>query len=212
MEMSVDAQECLLAQVTGVFPVPHHATDDVPAQSLKARDQPFECPGFPVQDFGHQVPVVLHLDLDTGKAPTVATVGAVNVSSVTERRLAPLTTGDRNPMDPAYYFLLALLATIAFSIKTIVDARSRTKLLQSNPQESLVEAILKGEERRRRQSALRWGIVLVFLAVGFGIVEIMEWTRPSPGLIAVLLGTTGLGNITSYLVCRKIVERDSGAA
>jgi len=48
MEMSIDAQECLLAQVTGIFPVSHHATDDVPAQSLKARDQLFERPGFPI--------------------------------------------------------------------------------------------------------------------------------------------------------------------
>jgi ABC-type transport system involved in cytochrome c biogenesis permease subunit len=114
-------------------------------------------------------------------------------------------------MYPAFV-MLALFATIAFSLKTIVDARSRTKLLQSNPHEGLVEAILKGEERRRRQSALRWGIVLVFLAAGFGIVEIMEWKRPSPGVIAVLLGATGFGNIASYLVCRKVLERDSGTA
>jgi len=115
-------------------------------------------------------------------------------------------------MDPAYLGLLAMFATIAFCLKTIVDARSRTKLLQSNPHEGLIEAILKGEERRRRQSALRWGIVLVFLAAGFGIVEIMGWTRPSAGMIAVLLGTTGFGNIASYLVCRKVLERDSGTA
>ena len=115
-------------------------------------------------------------------------------------------------MDPAAVVLLAMFATIAFSLKTIVEARARTKLLQSNPHEGLVKSILNGEERRRRQSALRWGIVLVFLAAGLGIVEIMEWTRPSPGVIAVLLGTTGLGNIASYLVCRKVLERDSGAA
>ena len=118
-------------------------------------------------------------------------------------------------MDVAFVVLLlpvAVLTTIAFCLKIIVDARSRTKLLQSNPHEGLVEAILKGEERRRRQSALRWGIVLVFVAAGFGIVETMGWTRPSAGVIAVLLGTTGLGNIVSYLVCRKVMERDSGAA
>jgi hypothetical protein len=112
-------------------------------------------------------------------------------------------------MDPALLILPALFATIGFSLKTIVDARSRAKLLQSNPHESLVESILRGEERRRRQSALRWGIVLVFLAAGFGIVGIMEWTHPSPGVIAVLLGATGFGNIASYLVCRTIEERQS---
>ncbi len=115
-------------------------------------------------------------------------------------------------MDPTIIILPALFATIAYVIKTIVDARSRTSILQSNSQESLVHSILKGEERRRRQSALRWGIVLVFLAAGFLIVDLMDWRQPSPGVIAVLLGATGLGNIASYLVCRRLEERDSTVA
>jgi hypothetical protein len=54
---------------------------------------------------------------------------------------------------------------------------------------------------------LRWGIVLTFLGGGFLIVELMPWDRPSPGAIAVLLAATGLGNIASYLVCRRLEER-----
>jgi len=115
-------------------------------------------------------------------------------------------------MDPAIIILPALFATLAFALKTLVDARSRAQLLRANPQEGLVQSILRGEERRRRQSALRWGIVLVFLAAGFGIVGIMGWTQPSPGVMAVLLGTTGAGNIASYLVCRIVAGRDSTAA
>ncbi len=114
-------------------------------------------------------------------------------------------------MDPAIIILPALFATIAFTIKAIVDARGRTRLLESNSQESLIHSLLKGEERRRRQSALRWGIVLVFLGAGFLIVELMQWRFPSPGVIAVLLGATGLGNIVSYLVCSKLDQRDSTA-
>ena len=112
-------------------------------------------------------------------------------------------------MDPAIIIVPSIFAALAFSIKTIVDARARTKLLQSSAQESLIHSILREEERRRRQFALRWGIVLVFLAAGFMIVDLMQSSRPSPGALAVLLGATGLGNIVSYFVCRKVEERDT---
>jgi hypothetical protein len=112
-------------------------------------------------------------------------------------------------MDPAIIVLPALFAAIAFSIKAIVDARSRWKLLDSNAPESLVHSILRAEERRRRQSALRWGVVLVFLSVGFAIVELEGWSHPSPGALAVLLAATGLGNVVSYLVCRRFDQRDA---
>lgn len=112
-------------------------------------------------------------------------------------------------MDPAIIILPTLFAAIALSIKTIVDARARTKLLESHAQESLVHSILREEERRRRQSALRWGIVLLSLSVGFALVEFAKWNHPSPGVLAVLLGATGLGNIVSYLVCRTLDQRDS---
>jgi hypothetical protein len=111
-------------------------------------------------------------------------------------------------MDPATIILPALFAAIAFSIHTVAASRARVRLLETHAQESLVDSILRGEERRSRQSALRWGIVLVFLSLGFAIVELSGWDRPSPGVLAVLLGATGLGNIVSYLVCRKVDQRD----
>jgi hypothetical protein len=102
----------------------------------------------------------------------------------------------------------ALFATIGYVIKVIVDARSRTRMLQSTPPE-LALSILTEDERRRRHSSLRWGVVLVCLAVGFLVVEFADWDHPSPGVIAVLLAATGIGNIASYLVCRAMEERDS---
>jgi hypothetical protein len=112
-------------------------------------------------------------------------------------------------MDPATIILPALFAAIAFSIHTVATARARVRFLESHAQESLVQSILRGEERRSRQSALRWGIVLAFLSVGFAIVELAGWNRPSPGVLAVLLGATGLGNVVSYLVCRALDQRDA---
>jgi hypothetical protein len=106
------------------------------------------------------------------------------------------------------FILLGLFATIAFTIKTIVEARMRARLLQSNPQER-VQSILNDDERRRRQGALRWGIVFISLAIGLMVVELMDWQRMSPGVLAVLFGATGVGNVVSYLVSRKIDQHDS---
>src|SRR4051794_40013403 len=107
-----------------------------------------------------------------------------------------------------YLVAITLFLSIAYTIRSIVEARARTKLLQANAQEQLVLSILKGEERRRRQSSLRWGVILTFLGAGFMIVELMDWRHSSPGVLAVVLGATGLGNIASYLVCRKAEEPD----
>jgi uncharacterized membrane protein YedE/YeeE len=104
--------------------------------------------------------------------------------------------------------LIALFIAIAYTIRAVVEARARTKLLQSNPTESLVHSILRREERARRHTSLRWGIVVTCLAAGFMVVELMNWEEVSPGVIAVLLGATGLGNILSYFVCRRLEERD----
>jgi hypothetical protein len=102
----------------------------------------------------------------------------------------------------------AFCATIAFVIKIIVEARARARLLQSTPPE-LALSILTEDERRRRHSSLKWGIVLVCLAVGFMVVELAKWDEPTPGALAVLLAATGIGNIASYLLCRSIDQRDA---
>jgi uncharacterized protein DUF6249 len=110
--------------------------------------------------------------------------------------------GDTGP----FFVLMVLFISIAYTIKVIVEARARTKLLQANPQEELVRSMLKGEERTRRQTSLRWGIVLTFLGAGFLILHLMQIHDPWPGGFAVLLTATGLGNIVSYLVSRKIED------
>ncbi len=60
-------------------------------------------------------------------------------------------------MDPAVIILPTLFASIAFTIKVIVDARSRLRLLQSNSQEGLIHSILEGEERTPAAGGLAVG-------------------------------------------------------
>ena len=99
---------------------------------------------------------------------------------------------------------ISLFVCIAYSIKAVVDARVRKQLVSSNGSPELVANILKGDETNRRLSSLRWGITLVALALGFGIVEAAGWQDITPGVIAVLIGAIGIGNLASFAASRKL--------
>ncbi|MFY2763097.1 hypothetical protein [Arenimonas sp. MALMAid1274] len=98
---------------------------------------------------------------------------------------------------------ITLFVCIAYSIKTVVDAYTRRRIIESRGSEELVRSLLDGEANRRRLASLHWGCVLVALAVGFGLVEWIGTERVTPGVVAVLLGATGLGNLAFYLLERK---------
>jgi putative exporter of polyketide antibiotics len=99
---------------------------------------------------------------------------------------------------------IALFSCIAYSIKTVVDAYTRRRIIESRGSEELVRSLLEGEATRRRLASLHWGSVLVALAVGFGLVEWMGVDRVTPGVIALLLAATGVGNLAFFLLERKL--------
>ncbi len=99
---------------------------------------------------------------------------------------------------------LALVVCIAYSIKVVVDAYTRRRIIESRGSEELVRSLLEGDAMRRRLASLHWGCVLLALAVGFGLVELLGAKGVTPGVIALLLGATGLGNLGYYLLERRL--------
>lgn len=100
---------------------------------------------------------------------------------------------------------ITLFVCVAWSIKTVVEAYTRRRIIESRGSEELVRSLLEGEATRRRLTSLHWGCVLVALAAGFGLVELLVTAdRVSPGAIALLLGATGLGNLGYYLLERRM--------
>lgn len=99
---------------------------------------------------------------------------------------------------------IALFVCIAYAIKAVVDARVRRQMVESNGSEELVRSILEGEETRRRHGSLRWGVVITALAIGFWLIDAFGWTELTPGVFAVLLGATGLGNLVYYFASRRL--------
>jgi hypothetical protein len=99
---------------------------------------------------------------------------------------------------------IVLFVCIAYAIKVCVDAMVRRHMVNAGGSEELVNSLLRDEEQRRRHSSLRWGIVLVSIALGFGLIQWFGWEEVTPGLVAVLAGSTGLGNLAFYAISRKL--------
>lgn len=99
---------------------------------------------------------------------------------------------------------ISLFICIFLAIKAVVDARVRRQMVEANGSQDLVRSILEGEETRRRHATLRWGTVLLALSIGFALIEAFGWTEITPGVFAVLLGATGVGNLVAYFVARRL--------
>jgi hypothetical protein len=99
---------------------------------------------------------------------------------------------------------IAFFVCITYVIKTILESRTRAKLIAANSSEELIRSLLLSEEQQRRQTSLRWGIVLSCLAGGFALIESFNYDDVTPGAIAVLLGATGVGNLAFYAIARNL--------
>ena len=99
---------------------------------------------------------------------------------------------------------ITLFISIAYAIKAVLDARVRRAMITSNGSEELVRSIMAGEDMRQKHSSLRWGITLLAVGLGFGLIEAYGWQELTPGVIAVLAGATGLGNLAYYFISRRM--------
>jgi hypothetical protein len=100
---------------------------------------------------------------------------------------------------------ITLFICITYAIKALLDSRMRTKLLSTTgASEEMIRSLVQHEELQRRHASVRWGVVLVCLAIGFALIEYFGWDEVTPGAIAVLLGATGVGNLASFAISRNL--------
>ncbi|MGH8147664.1 MAG: DUF6249 domain-containing protein [Rhodanobacteraceae bacterium] len=99
---------------------------------------------------------------------------------------------------------IVLFICITYAIKIVVDARVRSRIIDAGGSDDLVKSIMRDEEQRRRHSSLRWGIVLLSVGVGFALIQWFGWHDVTPGVVAVLAGVVGIGNLLFFAVSRKI--------
>jgi len=98
---------------------------------------------------------------------------------------------------------ITLIVGVVYAIKVVVEAKSRRQmLLAADGSTEIANALLRAQERQARMASLRWGIVLIALGAGFGLIHWLGWTEVSPGLVAVLAGATGIGNLVFFAISR----------
>jgi hypothetical protein len=102
---------------------------------------------------------------------------------------------------------LIALGMLVWVIKAWMDARVRGKLVASTSSQELVRAVLSSDEERRRLAPLRWGMVLTCLAAALAIIDAAGWQEATPGVFAILLAATGLGNLGSFPVMHWLRSR-----
>jgi hypothetical protein len=107
-------------------------------------------------------------------------------------------------MNLEFLIPIVLFVCITYAIKAVVDARVRRQMVESNGSQELVRSILEGEETRRRHGSLRWGVVLVALGIGFAAIAAQGLDEVTLGGVAILLVATGLGNLSYFLLARKL--------
>ena len=99
---------------------------------------------------------------------------------------------------------IALFLCVTYTIKIVVEAYSRRKLLQiKGPTEDLA-LVLENEAAALRQNSLRWGLVLLAIGIGFGLLEIFNLRDVTAGMFAILLGMTGLGHLVYFFLARHL--------
>jgi hypothetical protein len=116
----------------------------------------------------------------------------------------PKPVSKEKPMNFEILIPITLFICIVYAIKVVVDARVRQRMVNAGGSAELVNSVLRDEELRRRHSSLRWGIVLLSVGLGFGLIQWFGWQEVTPGLIAVLAGATGLGNLVFFAISRRI--------
>jgi hypothetical protein len=107
-------------------------------------------------------------------------------------------------MEFALFIPIIAILSIAYVIKALLDARTRGKLIAANGTEEMIRSLVQNEEQQRRHASVRWGVVLVCLAIGFALIQYFGWDEITPGAIAVLLGATGVGNLVSFYISRNL--------
>lgn len=102
-------------------------------------------------------------------------------------------------------FFLALC--IIAVIRMVVDARLRRRLAETHASEDMVAALVRADEETRRQSSLKWGLVLTAMGGALCLIDVFGLGVEDPTAFGLLIGFAGLGML-AYHALRRPAPRD----
>ncbi len=107
-------------------------------------------------------------------------------------------------MDFAILIPIVLFVCIVMAIKIVVEARLRKRMVESNVSEDMVKSMLLADERNRRLSALKWGLVLTSVGVALGLVSALHLDSNNPGAFGLLVGAAGIGMLVYHFIADRV--------
>lgn len=99
---------------------------------------------------------------------------------------------------------IVLFLCITYCVKVVIEARLRSRMLKEGGSAELMRSMVHNEQQQRRQSSLRSGLILTFVAAGFGAIHAFGWNEINAGVVAVLAAATGIGNLVFYAITRRL--------
>lgn len=97
---------------------------------------------------------------------------------------------------------LALFAGIAFMWWSMLEAVVRYRILKEGTSESLLAAMIAGDVRRRRQGALRWGLVSTAVGGVLVLLHAFGGRVDSPVGVGLLLLGAGAAQLAFHRLTR----------
>ena len=100
---------------------------------------------------------------------------------------------------------LALFVCITYTVKIIMDARVRRRLVESSASESLVRSLIEADELSRRTSAMKWGLVLTAIGGAFGVIELLKLEADRAGTFGLVFFAAGVGLLAYHVLAQRKV-------
>ena len=107
-------------------------------------------------------------------------------------------------IDFSDFIPMVLFVCIVMTIKIVVEARLRKKMVEDHTSEDLVKSMLVADEQARRLSALKWGLVLTTVGVAFGLVSALHLQSDNPGTFGLLIGAAGVGMLAYHFIANRV--------
>ncbi len=102
-------------------------------------------------------------------------------------------------------FFLAICIVVV--IRIVVEARLRRRLAETHANEDLVHSLVRADETLRRDSALKWGLVLVLMGVSLGAIDVLGLDVENPAAFGLLIGSAGIGMLAYHGLRRGLPDK-----
>lgn len=95
---------------------------------------------------------------------------------------------------------IVLFLSVLSAFKFAVDALLRYRFLKEGVDEHQRDRMLAAETQARRLSAMRWGLFLVAIGLGLGLISLLKLTGDDVASFAILAIAAGLAQLVFHRV------------